>query len=486
MTETALKSTAQTRAAKKEKLTNARLDGLLRTRPHQQYVVWDTKEAGFHVLVSRGSKQGKQSTVTFRVAYYLKGKPGSPKYMKLGRYPDGGTITRIKDEKKVAYSCANLDEMRDLARELRNMAKNGQDPRREPASGGSFADEVKRYLERPVDKKKNKQISLPETERIFNRYVLPEWGEKQVEAIVKQDVSNLLGKIANNKIKGPNGRMIGTFNVARATRIQLSAFFNWYVAERADDRFRSPVVRNKTWAQGEGRERVLSHDEIRALWKATAKVPVVYGAVVRMALLTMQRFHKVSRMLNADLKEKVRVEGHTDESGQWTPTFEVADVWDPTRDDDPFNKAPSMVPLSSLARKTLDELPEIDGENPQGFVFTLKGEGSLQGWSKFKKNLDDLMKEELKAKGIEFKPWQHRDLRRTARTIMSRAGVASDIAEHAMGHKPPKIQRTYDRHEYLLEKQHAFKRLADHIDMIVNGQSSDGGKVVPFPQPGTA
>ena len=37
-------------------------------------------------------------------------------------------------------------------------------------------------------------------------------------------------------------------------------------------------------------------------------------------------------------------------------------------------------------------------------------------------------------------------------------------------HTPPKIKRTYDPHEYLHEKQDAFKRLADHIDMIVNGQ----------------
>ena len=173
MTETALKSAGPTRATKpnREKLTTALLNRLLRTRPHQQYVVWDTKETGFHVLVSRGPKHGKQATVTLRVAYYLKGKPGTPKYMKLGRYPDGMVI-RVKEE-KVRYSCANLDDMRDLARELRNAAKNGQDPRREPASGGTFADEVKRYLERPVDKNKNKQLSLPETERIFNRYVLP-------------------------------------------------------------------------------------------------------------------------------------------------------------------------------------------------------------------------------------------------------------------------------------------------------------------------
>jgi len=40
---------------------------------------------------------------------------------------------------------------------------------------------------------------------------------------------------------------------------------------------------------------------------------------------------------------------------------------------------------------------------------------------------------------------------------------------NAMDHKPPKIKRTYDRHECLHEKQHAFKRLADHIDTSPTG-----------------
>jgi tellurite resistance protein len=41
------------------------------------------------------------------------------------------------------------------------------------------------------------------------------------------------------------------------------------------------------------------------------------------------------------------------------------------------------------------------------------------------------------------KPWQHRDLRRTARTIMGRAGVSREIAEHCLAHALPLIERTY-------------------------------------------
>src|SRR6516165_412757 len=72
----------------KHKLTTAYLDNLLRTRLHRQYVVWDTKETGLHVLVSPGSKHKKQATVTLRICYYLPDRPGVPKYLKLGRYPD--------------------------------------------------------------------------------------------------------------------------------------------------------------------------------------------------------------------------------------------------------------------------------------------------------------------------------------------------------------------------------------------------------------
>ncbi|MGN6411010.1 MAG: hypothetical protein ACTHK9_06055, partial [Nitrobacter sp.] len=73
---------------KREKLTTALLDRLRNTRPRQQYIVWDTVEKGFHVLISPGPKHEKRATVTLRVAYYLKDKPGVPKYLKLGRYPD--------------------------------------------------------------------------------------------------------------------------------------------------------------------------------------------------------------------------------------------------------------------------------------------------------------------------------------------------------------------------------------------------------------
>ena len=51
-------------------------------------------------------------------------------------------------------------------------------------------------------------------------------------------------------------------------------------------------------------------------------------------------------------------------------------------------------------------------------------------------------------------------LRRTARSLMSRAGVRPDIAERVMGHAIGGVEGIYDRHSYKAEKADALQRLA--------------------------
>ena len=63
--------------------------------------------------------------------------------------------------------------------------------------------------------------------------------------------------------------------------------------------------------------------------------------------------------------------------------------------------------------------------------------------------------------------WTLHDLRRTARSLMSRAKVAPYVAEKCLGHVAGAIERTYDRHAYLDEKREAFARLADEVAKAV-------------------
>ena len=73
--------------------------------------------------------------------------------------------------------------------------------------------------------------------------------------------------------------------------------------------------------------------------------------------------------------------------------------------------------------------------------------------------------------------WVIHDLRRTARSLMSRAGVRPDIAERVLGHAIAGVEGVYDRHSYREEKADALQRLAALVETIVNPPAAN---VVPL------
>jgi integrase len=77
--------------------------------------------------------------------------------------------------------------------------------------------------------------------------------------------------------------------------------------------------------------------------------------------------------------------------------------------------------------------------------------------------------------------WVHHDLRRTARSLMSRTGVFPDVAERVLGHVIPGVRGTYDRYEYFDEKRDALERLAALIERILHPSDA----VVTFPKQAT-
>jgi len=60
-------------------------------------------------------------------------------------------------------------------------------------------------------------------------------------------------------------------------------------------------------------------------------------------------------------------------------------------------------------------------------------------------------------------PFTLHDLRRTCRTGLGRLGVARDIAELVINHRPRGIVATYDIHAYLDEKRAALERWSAHL-----------------------
>jgi integrase len=224
---------------------------------------------------------------------------------------------------------------------------------------------------------------------------------------------------------------------APAAHLALAALrrlMNWHATR--DDEFSSPIVRGMgRMKPGEtARSRILNDDELRALWKATES-PGVFPAFIRFLLLTACRRCEAARMHRDEI-----------EGDDWRLPAERNKT-----------KQELVRPLSKAARKTLATLPRLSD-----FVFS-NGRVALSGFSKPKTALD---------KRCGVTGWTLHDLRRTARSLMSRAGVSSDIAERCLGHVIGGVRAVYDRHRYREEMLRAYEALAVQIDRVVNPQDN--------------
>jgi integrase len=130
-----------------------------------------------------------------------------------------------------------------------------------------------------------------------------------------------------------------------------------------------------------------------------------------------------------------------------------------------------LLPLSRKAAEVLTKQPIVG--KPDGFVFTNDGVRAFRNFAVCKANLQERS---------GTKDWSLHDLRRTARSLMSRAGVPADHAELALGHILGGVRGVYDRHSYRDEKRAAFEALAAQIDRIL--QPADNVVPLRTPVPG--
>jgi integrase len=348
-------------------------------------------------------------TKTWRALFYVGGKPRS---RRLG-----------------IYSHMSVAQAREAAFKF--------DPDAAVASteAGTFKEIAESWVREYVDEKKLR--SKYEIERHLNVYVYPVWEKKLLFDIRRIDVNNLL-----DLIKNKHGR-----NQADAVLRTISSVMSWQAVK--DDRYNSPIVkgmdRDKRTLPERSRNRILHDDEIRALWQAASDMGV-FGALVKMLLLTGQRLRKVAHM-------------------QWQHIED--DCW--TIETEPREKGNAgRLVLPTLAIEVLKQLPRIRG-NP--FVFPASvGNGPFNSFSQRKQELDDKLDKNMP-------DWVLHDLRRSSRSLMSRAGVRPDIAERVLGHKLQGVEGVYDRYAYLDEKADALARIARLIENIINPASDN---VVPI------
>jgi integrase len=316
-----------------------------------------------------------------------------------------------------------LEAARKRARALLGEVAHDRDPlqdRRVAVSRerDSFQSIAESYFTR--EGKKLRRVE--ERRRTLARLVYPVMGNSPIADIRRSDIVRLLDSIEDN-----NGPVMADRTLAYVRRV-----FNWH-ASRSDE-FRSPIVRGMARTSGKERARahILTDNEIRALLRTVEAEPGPLGAFVTFLLLTGARRSEAAQMPWDEIKD-----------GVWLLPAARNKV-----------KQDLARPLSGATQKLIDGLPKLGR-----YVFTFDAERPIAGFTGLKARIDA-------ACGVT--DWTLHDLRRTARSLLSRAGVASDIAEMCLGHVLSGVRGVYDRHEYHEEKKRAFEALAAQIARIVD------------------
>jgi integrase len=294
-------------------------------------------------------------------------------------------------------------------------------------TANTLANVVEEYL----DREGKKLRTVNDRRRIFDRLILPALGGRPIGEIERIDVVRLLDKIEDNN--GPR--------MADMVLAILGKVFNWYAARSGT--FRSPLVRGmgRCDTQERARSRTLTDSELRAVWKAADTLASPRGALVKFLLLTACRRSEAALMRESEL-----------DGCDW--------VLPPERHKTGKKIGALVRPLSAAALAVLASIPRIAG---CPYVFSTDGKRPMSGFSWIKRDLDKLS-------GVGG--YHLHDLRRTGRSLLSRAGVNADVAERCLGHVIGGVRGVYDRHEYYHEKKHAFEALAAQIARVVDPQDN--------------
>ena len=376
---------------------------------------WDTSLPGFGVRVSR---QGRQ---TFFFSYRTPGQ-GVRVRRTLGHFPQ-----------------MSLADARKRARGEQVQLDQGIDPRQDPAVASesegehplTFGELAATYLRQHP---KQGTRWWTEQKRVIEKELMPVWGDRPADSIRKREVSDLLHGILGRPAPVQANR----------TRAITNRLFNYGITR--DLVVVNPVFGTEKPAEEVGRERVLSDDELRRIWRLFGELVPTLGLHLRFKLFTLQRGCEIRTMEHSHL-----------DGGWWTVPRELTKT--KRRDHRVFLTA-SALELLAEAEKVCSG-PKLFFPSPRNPELPVDIGAPAQAcrrlWQRY---------------GIAtFTP---HDLRRTAATNLGALGVDELLIARILSHttesgekRVPTVTGLYNRYRYDAEKQAAMelweKRLLEII-----------------------
>jgi integrase len=418
-----------------EKMTNAGVQSVKAPPPGKRIDYLDPRQRALVLRVSGPSKTHPKGSRVWTALFRVKGSK------KLRRFTIG------------AYPSFSLDEARTEAADIIKKAGRGVDPKRERDETDKAKNErakdtidaiVTKYVaalaKRPKPRGGMRSARhVAETRKNFVRHVMPRWRDRIISDISRRDVADLLAAVADEGtvVKGEDGQkrqLAGGPIAANRVLAAVRAMFNWALRQGIIEA--NPATLVERPGEEKARERVLSGDELRALWPQFCSLGYPFSTFFRLALVTGQRRQEVASMRWSDIDEK---------SAVWSIPKEKTKA-----------QRSHVVPLSTLA---LSILSEAKAKRLGPHVFSTSGDRPISGFSKAKLRLDDAMPLE--------ENWTIHDLRRSCATGMAALGIDRFLIGRVLNHIDRSITGVYDRHAYLDEKRVALDRWSTHLSKLV-------------------
>jgi integrase len=371
---------------------------------------WDADNPGFGLRVSAGGRK----------AWIVMYRHGDVKRrLTLGTYP---TISLAEARVKAA-------------RAHHAVQYDGRDPATEKKAARkaeSFSDLAHEYIE--LYAKRHKR-SWRKDLLILEKDVLPRFGHRKAKEITRRDIIALLDDI-----------------VARGAPIQANRsleitrkLFNWAVSR--DILGANPCYGVSKPSSENRSDRVLSEEEIRAVWAALEYEVPLTAATFKLRLLTAQRGAEVLAMRWDQIS-----------NDWWTIPAEVAK-----------NGLAHRVPLSPQSLALLDEICPLG--NGSEWVFPgARGDGHRVAIHKAHNRI-------RRRADVAFVP---HDLRRTAASHMTSMGISRLVVSKILNHVETGVTSVYDRHSYDREKRASLDAWARRVEEIVSACQT-GPKIVALP-----
>jgi integrase len=426
----------------RKELTATKVTGLKPAPKGTRYQVMDAQVPGFGVRVT---------------------DTGNRTYILRTRFPGSDTPSRREIGK---CEDITLSDAREKARRWRELVKQGIDP----------ADQAARDRAAQVQKRQTTFASVAEdfirdklpterkgkdAEREIRRDLLPKWAGLPITEVTDRHVASLI------RAKGRDGK-VGARNLLAL----IKRFFRWAMAQPEYGLAASPCANIRaTDILGEmprSAARILSDDELFALWRTAGRLPYPVGPAYRLLCLTALRLNEAvdASWGEFNMREKV-----------WVIPAERMKG----KDGGKKQARAHAVPLTADILRLLGSLPRFKNGKHEGKYLFSTTAGKSPTWigTKIKDRVDRRMLRTLKALArsrgdnpddVTLPHFVNHDIRRTVRSHLSRLKVTEEAREAVLAHARPGIKGTYDHHDYLDEKREALELWAARLRDIVTPQ----------------